>query len=82
MKFNRYNRLASMAALLAATAVSVSSCKDTDYPDPIPEAIYPGEVEMILPAEAEALVYLDEYGERTLPMLAGENVTLSGCVVP
>lgn len=82
MKFNKYNRLASMAALLAATAISVSSCKDNEYPDPIPEAIYPGEVEMILPAEAEALVYLDEYGERTLPMLAGENVTLSGSVVP
>ena len=46
------------------------------------EAIYPGEVELILPDEAEALVYLDEYGERTLPMIAGETVTLQGSVVP
>lgn len=82
MKFLKYNRLAPMAALLAVTAISVSSCKDSEYPDPVPEAIYPGQVEMTLPEEAEALVYLDEYGERTLPMIAGEHVTLSGSVVP
>lgn len=82
MKINKYFKYASQAMLFGALAVNFVACSDDDELTVAPEARYPDGVELILPDQAEALVYLDEYGERNLPMLKGETIKLSGSVTP
>ena len=68
------------AALTALTALTACS-NDEDLTIVTPVEI-PTSVEFNLPAEVQQLIYIDETGAKTLPLLKGESVKLDYTLTP
>lgn len=68
---------------LVATALMTFSCIDEDAASNLPSAIYPGAIEIKVPAELEPLIYYDkDLGVKVLPLIRGEEVTLGYTISP
>lgn len=71
-----------MGYLLMAAGTVATSCSD-DETATLSSSIYPGNVEMIIPAEAQCLIYTDkELETNVLPLIKGETVQLGCAITP
>lgn len=68
--------------LAMAAGLCTTSCSDDEVTTQLPEAVYPGKVEVTLSSELEKYVYTDEAGTRVLPMMKGTSVTLDYRITP
>ena len=59
----------------AFPAIFIACSEDKDFAE-LPSATYPASIEMILPADVQPLLYKDEQGATTLPLVKGEQVAL------
>jgi uncharacterized protein YjdB len=80
MKLVNFRYIAAISAVVVL-GVATTACSD-DEPAVLTEAIYPSEVEMVLPTEAAQLIYTDATGTEVLPMLKGESFQLSALLHP
>lgn len=63
--------------LTTVLAASLAACSDDPEASPLTPAFYPAAVTMEIPAEQELLLYTDNVGATVLPMVKGEQVSLS-----
>ena len=68
--------------LMATLPASFIACSDDDEFAELPAASYPASVEMILPTDVQPLLYKDEQGAVTLPLVKGEKVALGFSIAP
>lgn len=68
--------------LTLALPATFTACDDDEEFAKLPAANYPAAVEMIFPADVQPLLYNDEQGSLTLPMVKGETVSLGYVVTP
>lgn len=68
--------------LMAAFSASFTACSDEEEFTELPAANYPASVEMIFPADIDPLLYEDEQGATTLPLVKGEKVALGFTIAP
>ena len=68
--------------LMASLPASFIACSvDDDFAE-LPAASYRASVEMILPTDVQPLLYKDEQGAVTLPLVKGEKVALGFSIAP
>lgn len=65
----------------AFPAIFIACSEDKDFAE-LPSATYPASIEMILPADVQPLLYKDEQGATTLPLVKGEQVALEVTIAP
>ena len=68
--------------LMTALSASFTACSNDDEFAELSAASYPASVEMVLPADIRPLVYKDEQGAMTLPLVKGEKVALGFIIAP
>ena len=68
--------------MLIGGALALASCSDDEDFKTLQSVYYPGKVELSIPAEFQKLIYTDENGASTLPLIAGESVSLACTVLP
>lgn len=69
--------------MVVVISVIMASCKDDDASSDLYPAIYPKSVDIIIPADLQQYIYIDEsLGINVLPMVKGESVTLNYAIAP
>ena len=69
-------------ALSIVAALLLASCTDDDRIPNVDEAFCPDGIEMIVPAEQQKLIYVDNTGASVLPLVVGEKVQMSYSLTP
>lgn len=75
----RYGLKSLLCAVLPASFIA---CSDDAKFSELPSATYPASVQMVLPADVQPLVYIDEQGAQVLPLEKGEKVSVGFSMMP
>lgn len=68
--------------LMAVFPITFIACGSDENFAELPSADYPTSVTMVLPANVQPLVYIDDQGAEVLPLVKGETISLGCTIVP
>jgi len=78
----KYSLGCLVGAATTMAMLTMVSCEDEDASSNLSSAIYPQSVTLNIPAAQQELIYTDNSGANVLPLVKGENVTLSYAYAP